>query len=334
MEASVVSSAPIRSLRAAVRGRWAGARGYQRLAYLVGAGLILIGLTHAAIWALAGGSASGAVSWRKPTTFGISFGLTTVTLGWVATYLPVRPRVGWTAAGLLCAATSYEVAWVVIQHARGVPAHFNDTTALDERLFIGGAVMVAVAIGVIAAMTLAAFVRTTAPTPMAVAIRWGLVGLLAAQATGVWMLLHGLALLEDDADPLEQSMSTLGAAGSMKFAHAVPMHAIQVLAGLAWLLSRTGLPQRRQTQLVALAVVGYAALFGVALARTSFGLAPVGWLDAWTLGYLLAAALLAAPAVAAVTAHYRRRTAFRPSNPMEPPGTVPAGGQSSTPTDS
>jgi len=77
-----------------------------------------------------------------------------------------------------------------------VPSHFNDTTVLEERLFTLGAVMVAIAILVIAAMTLAAFVRTSAPAPMALAIRDGLVGLLAAQATGLWMLLHGLALLQ------------------------------------------------------------------------------------------------------------------------------------------
>jgi hypothetical protein len=301
--------ARIDSLGAALRGWWAAAAGYQRLAYPVGAALIIIGLAHAAIWALAGGSATGALSWRKPTTFGISFGLTTVTLAWVATYLPVRPAIGWTAAGLLCAATTYEVAWVSVQHARGVPAHFNDTTPLDERLFIAGAVMVAIAIAVIAAMTLAAFVRISAPAPMALAIRAGLVGLLAAQATGVWMLGHGLALLDADADPTLQSMSTFGAAGSMKFAHAVPMHAIQVLAVLAWLLSRSGLPQRRQTRLVALAVVGYGGLFGVALWRTSSGLAPVGLRDGSTLGYLLAAALLAVAAVAAITVHHRRAPA-------------------------
>jgi hypothetical protein len=294
------------NLRAAARSLWADARGYQRLAYLVGAGLLLIGLAHAAMWALTGGSASGPLSWRKPTTFGISFGLTTLTLGWVGSYLPVRRTIGWIAAGLLCAATSYEVAWVVLQHARGVPAHFNDTTALDERLFTAGAVMVAIAIGVIAAMTLAALVRSSAPAPMALAIRSGLVGLLAAQVTGVWMLLHGLALLDTDADPAISSMSTVGAAGSMKFTHAVPMHAIQVLALLAWLLWRSPLPQRRQLQLVALAAVGYAGLVGVALLRTTSGLAPVKLLDASTLGYLIAAAFLAAPAVAAATGHHRR----------------------------
>jgi hypothetical protein len=304
--------ARIDSLGAAVRGWWDDAAGYQRLVYLVGAGLLLVGLAHAALWAVAGGPVAGALSWRKPTTFGISFGLTTLTLAWVATYLPVRPAIGWTAAGLLCAASTYEVAWVTVQHARGVPAHFNDTTPLDERLFIAGAVMVAIAIAVIAAMTLAALVRTTASAPMAVAIRAGLVGLLAAQAAGVWMLLHGLALVDADADPTLQSMSTVGVAGSMKFAHAVPMHAIQVLAVLAWWLSRSGLAQRRQTQLVALAVVGYGGLVGVALGRTSSGLAPLGLGDAWTLGYLPAAALVAAPAVAAITAstaHHRRAPA-------------------------
>jgi len=133
------------------------------------------------------------------------------------------------------------------------------------------------------------------------------------------MLLHGLALLDADADPTIRSMSTYGAAGSLKFAHAVPMHAIQVLAALAWLLSRSGLPQRRQTQLVALAVVGYGGLVGVALLRTGFGLAPVALGDVSTVGYLLAAVLLAAPAVAAVTAvtaHHRRASSFR-TNPME-----------------
>jgi hypothetical protein len=297
-----------------MRSFWTDARGYQRLAYLVGAGLIIIGLAHAALWAVAGGSASGPLSWRKPTTFGISFGLTTLTLGWVGSYLPVQPSIGWVGAGLLGAATTYEVAWVAVQHARGVLSHFNDTTLLDERLFVLGAVMVAIAIGVIAAMTLAALVRTTAPAPMALAIRSGLVGLLAAQATGVWMLLHGLALLDADADPAIQSMSTWGAAGSMKFAHAVPMHAIQVLAALAWLLSRSGLPQRRQTQLVALAVVGYAGLFGVALVRTASGLAPVELLDASTLGYLLAAAFLAVPAVAAATVTTNHRHAPSPKD--------------------
>jgi hypothetical protein len=131
--------------------------------------------------------------------------------------------------------------------------------------------MVAVAIVVIAAMTVAAFVGTTAPAPLAVAIRWGLVGLLAAQVTGVWMLLHGLVLLDADADPVTWSMTTYGAAGQLSFAHAVPLRVIQVLVVLAWLLARSGLRLRRQTQLVALGVVGYGGLVGVALGGPAWG---------------------------------------------------------------
>jgi hypothetical protein len=213
-------------MRAWLLGAWQQARPAQRLGYLVGGALILVGLGHLAAWLVVGGAWAGPVSLRKPTTFGISFGLTTITLAWVTGHLRITDRTRWLLLGPLAAATSYEVAWVVVQHARGVLAHFNDTTPLDEGLFIGGAVMVAIAIGVIAAMTLAAFVRISAPAPLAVALRWGLAGLLAAQATGVWMLGHGLALLDADADPTTQSMSTWGAAGSMKFAHAVPMHAI------------------------------------------------------------------------------------------------------------
>jgi hypothetical protein len=188
----------------------------------------------------------------------------------------VRRGTGWAAACLLCASTTLEVAWVAVQHARGVPSHFNTATALDNSLFIMGGVAIAVTVLVIAAMTLAAFTRITAASPMALAVRSGLVALLAAQAVGVWMIVHGLALVDAGGDPLTESMSTYGAAGAMKVAHAVPMHAIQVFAILAWVLSLSGWTRRRQVSLVALAVAGYAGLFGVELLRTAGGLAPLG----------------------------------------------------------
>jgi hypothetical protein len=102
------------------------------------------------------------------------------------------------------------------------PSHFNTATTLDNTLFTMGGVASAVTILVTAAMTLAAFTRATAGSPLAWAIRSGLVALLAAQAIGVWMIVHGLALLDAGAGPRTQSMSTYGAAGAMKLAHAVP----------------------------------------------------------------------------------------------------------------
>jgi hypothetical protein len=291
-----------RSMWASLRGYWEDAPGYRRLAYLTGVALMATGLVHALTWAVVGGSADGPLSWRKPTAFGLSFGLTTLTLGWVAGYLRVRPAIGWVASGLLCASVTFEVAWVAVQHARGVPSHFNDTTTLDEGLFLAGGAAIAVTIVVIAAIALAAFTSTTAAVPMAWAIRAGLVLLLAAQAIGAWMIVHGIAALDAGADPLTQSMSTNGAAGAMKYAHAVPMHAIQVLPALAWLLSFSGLARRRQSALVAAAVAGYAGLFGVALLRTVSGLGPFEPRSASTAAYLAAAGLLAVPYLAAVAA--------------------------------
>jgi hypothetical protein len=269
-----VASLPA-GMRASLVGAWRQGRPAQRFGYLVGGALVLVGLAHLAAWLAVGGAWQGPVSFRKPTTFGLSFGLTTITLAWVTGWLRITDRTRWLLLGPLAAADTYEVAWVTVQHARGVPSHFNDTTPLDERLFILGAVMVAIAILVIAAMTLAAFVRTTAPAPMALAIRAGLVALLAAQVTGMWMLLHGLALLDADADPTISSMSTYGAAGSMKFAHAVPMHAIQVLPALAWLLSFAAMSERRRLALVGAATLGYGALVVVSLLQTAAGLAPL-----------------------------------------------------------
>jgi hypothetical protein len=296
---------------ASLRASWTDAHDYQRLAYLVGLLLVATGVVHAAIWAVVGGTAEGPLSWRKPVTFGFSFGLTDITLAWVAGWLPVRRRTGWIASVLLCASTALEVAWVSVQHARGVPSHFNNATTLDEGLFILGGVAIVVTLLVVVAMAVAAFARTTAPPPLALAIRSGLLALVVAMAVGVWMIVHGISLVNAGADPATQSMSTYGDAGAMKDAHAVPMHAIQVFLVLAWLLGFSGLRQRTRTWLVGLAVAGYAGLFAVVLLRTAGGLPSFVLDSASTVAYLLASGLLAATMLTAVVSVSRRRLARR-----------------------
>jgi hypothetical protein len=303
--------APPAGMWASLRASWTDARDYQRLAYLVGLVLIATGVVHAAIWAVVGGTAEGPLSWRKPVTFGFSFGLTDVTLAFIAGYLPVRRATGWIASVLLCASTALEVAWVSLQHARGVPSHFNNATALDQGLFILGGVAIAVTLLVVVAMAAAAFARTTAPPPLALAIRSGLLALVAAMAVGVWMIVHGISLVNAGADPVAQSMSTYGDAGAMKDAHAVPMHAIQVFLVLAWLLGFSGLRQRTRTWLVGLAVAGYAGLFAVVLLRTAGGLPSFALDGASTVAYLLAGGLLAATMAIAAVSVSRRRLARR-----------------------
>jgi hypothetical protein len=49
-------------------------------------------------------------------------------------------------------------------------------------------------------------------------------------------------------------------AGVLKPAHAVPMHAILIMPGLSWLLSRTTWTENRQLTLMRLAAGAYAVL--------------------------------------------------------------------------
>jgi hypothetical protein len=76
---ATVSTSPPAKMRASLLGAWQQAQPAQRLGYLVGGALILVGLGHLAGWLVVGGAWAGPVSLRKPTTFGISFGLTTIT---------------------------------------------------------------------------------------------------------------------------------------------------------------------------------------------------------------------------------------------------------------
>src|SRR5512132_2430668 len=84
---------------ASLAGAWRQAGPAQRFASLVGGTLILVGLAHLSAWLVVGGAWQGPVSLRKPTTFGISFGLTTSTLAWFTGQLQVSDPHPLAAAG-------------------------------------------------------------------------------------------------------------------------------------------------------------------------------------------------------------------------------------------
>jgi hypothetical protein len=286
-------------MRTTLLGYWRQARPWQRLGYLVGGALILVGLGHLVAWLLVGGAWAGPVSFRKPTTFGISFGLTTLTLAWIAGHLRISDRTGWLLLVPLAAADTFEVVWVSVQRWRGVASHFNFDTPLDSSLFVLGGVAIAVAATAILVLTVLAFTVMEAPPSMALAIRAGLLILLAAQGVGGWMIQHGVG---PAGDGVREGLTTFGAAGVMKVPHAVGIHAIQVLPALAWLLSFAALPERRRLGLVRMAVLGYVALLAVSLLQVATGVAPydVGVVAAAL--YLVGVALLGAAFVAALLA--------------------------------
>lgn len=254
----------VSSVGVALRSIWRDARGVERVAYRIGAVLLASGLVHLGVLVLSGGTWDGPLSFRKATTFGLSFGLTLITITWVAGFVAMRPRTRAGLLGLFSAACVLEVGLVTAQVWRGRPSHFDLETGVDgviaRTLAMGGAALVVV----IVTLTVLAFRpnRDTAPSTR-LAVRAGLLALDLALAFGVAMIARGMLLVFAG-----QQLAAYAEGGSLKPEHASTMHAVLVLPALAWLLTFTPLTERQRVRVVWLGIAGYA----VAAVVTTLGL--------------------------------------------------------------
>ncbi|MCW2901409.1 MAG: hypothetical protein JWO67_3674 [Streptosporangiaceae bacterium] len=253
---------------AALWSFWSTGRPIERLCYGLGGVLFASGLLHLCVFAVDGGPWEGPVSWRKPVTFGLSFGLTLVTIAWVASFVRLGARARTRLLAVFAAACVLETTLVTLQAWRHVPSHFNNETALDtvitRFLAFGGVTLVVV----IAWLTVASFrsARDVAPS-MTLAVRVGFVALDVALAAGAAMIAKGMVVV---AGGDQQAAYTV--AEALKPAHAVTMHAILVLPGLAWLLTFARLPESRRVRVIALASAAYglAATLVIAVSLVRF----------------------------------------------------------------
>lgn len=301
---------PLAAMRSSLVSYWVDAESYQRLAYFVGAVLIASGALHVLVFAIDGGRWAGPVSWRKPIVFGFSFGVTYITLAWVMTFLPRRPRVGWALMGLFGVAAVLEVVLISMQRWRGVASHFNESTGFDGAVFsMMGTAVVVVGI-VVLALTGWSLTSLTAPPSFALAIRVGLVMLAVSQLLGALIIVNGQGVV----DPVlegSREPSIWGAAGVMKLPHALTIHAVQVLPALAWLASFTRWSEERRLGMVRLAALGYVGLALVSVYQTFSGLWPF---DLAALALLaLGASVIAVGAAFAVTLRALARVLRRPA---------------------
>jgi hypothetical protein len=270
---------PIRTLLFEPFAAWRRADRPWRIAYMVGVTLMLVGLAHGVAWLFVGGPWEGPVSFRKPFSFGMSFGLTTITLAWFADRLRLGRTAGWALLLPIALANATEVVWVSLQRARGVASHFNFATPLDTALyFVTGAGAIAVSALAIVALTALAFRRRTEDPALTLAIRVGLVLLLIAMIGGGAMISVGNARAEIGQT---HNLVQWGAAGNMKVTHALGLHGVQVLAGLAVWLSATAMAAVTRTRVIAIAAAGYTGLLVAGTLQWLDGraLTQVGWLD-------------------------------------------------------
>jgi hypothetical protein len=203
-------------------------------------------------------------------SFGLSFGLTLITITWVTSFVRLSDRRRGVLLGTFTAACVLETALVTLQAWRGVPSHYNTETAFDglvARTLAGGGIVL---VAIIAVLTLASFrTKPTVPFSLRVATRAGFVALFASLVVGAVMIAKGM-LLVFAGNP--QAAYITG--GSLKPTHAVTMHAILVLPLLAWLLSFAEWPERRRVQVVVLGAAGYVVLAGVVAIENVAGVDP------------------------------------------------------------
>ncbi|MFG1812792.1 hypothetical protein ACGFIF_03410 [Kribbella sp. NPDC049174] len=256
---------------------------YQRFAYACGALLVLSGLFHLVVYLVDGGPWGGPLSWRKPIVFGLSFGITLVTIAWLMPFLRAGRVTGWIVVGLFSVASVAEVFLISMQTWRGVASHFNETTQFDSSVFSFMGMLVMLIAVLTVYVTVRSFVRMDAPPSLAWALRLGLVLMLVSQAVGAQMIAEG--------------GNTYGVAGALKVPHAVTLHAVQVLPALAILLLVSRSTERRRVRIVALGAVGYAVLIASTLVQTYDGRGPLDLSPLTSVLALVGLAILAAVGV-------------------------------------
>ncbi|WP_228039929.1 hypothetical protein [Streptomyces chromofuscus] len=233
-----------------------------RLCHTTALLLFLSGLAHLVVFAVDGGPWNGPVSWRKPVTFGLSFGVTLMAVTWVTSYLRMAPRLRTVLLVVFAADCVVEVGGITLQAWRRVPSHLDMETPFDTAvsmtLAVGGGVLVIL----LSVFAVAAFRhRPSGPAGMALAVRSGFAVLLVALASGAAMIARGVVLVRTgDQEAAYHSTAPL------KPLHGVALHAVLILPALAWLLSRTPWSRPVRSRIVATVAGCYwAAVAGTAV---------------------------------------------------------------------
>lgn len=206
--------------------------------------------------------------WLKPAKFFLSIAVFVATTAWFFGYLrPERRRsvLAGAIVAVLLATSTFELAWITFQGARGEASHFNFSTPFTSRMYA----LMGVAAVLLSATTLPlAWEIARRPLPgMASAYRLSVVlglvltFLLGAAAGGLISRNGGAAVgAHASSIPILQ-WNQIG--GDLRVAHFLGIHAQQALPFIGWLIVLAGI--RRPHAAVLAAALGYSALTLAAL---------------------------------------------------------------------
>ena len=204
---------------------------------VVGAALAGVFLVYAV---LDPATVTGARRWIKPAKFSISFALYFWTLGWMLERMALSVAWRRRIAVSVVAIMAIEIACIAGQAGRGVPSHFNETSAFDVGVYaVMGFVIGINTLVLVALATYATFRWRHADLAERAGIVAGLWLIVLGSISGALISIHGghaVGAAEDAAGLPFVGWSNVG--GDLRVAHFLGLHGFQFAPLLAALSRR------------------------------------------------------------------------------------------------
>ena len=205
--------------------------------------------------------AYGVNVWAKPIKFCVSIAIYVWTMA-----LLFGPLGDWWARRWLGRGIAFsmfaEIFLIAMQSARGVPSHFNNKTPFDAAVF--GVMGLMIVLNTLLAFgVFLGYVWRAVPLDglLVAGVRTGLVMFMMGSLIGVIMVvLQGHTIGAGDGGPGLPFLNWSTLHGDLRIAHAVGLHALQVVPLAAWWISTRMRSSSRTVQAVALTAVSIAYL--------------------------------------------------------------------------
>lgn len=192
-------------------------------------------------------------AWIKPTKFAISFAIYLMTMGWLLYFLPNQKHARWLSVAMSITMI-VEMATIIFQAARGVPSHFNTSSAFNGILFSIMGLFIAVnTLANLAALFLFFDPRVKLDKSFQIAWQFGLLFLFLGSISGGMMvgrLAHTVGA--PDGGPGLPFVNWSTVAGDIRVAHFFTLHGFQIIP-LAWWFFHV---RRKTVQSTGILVIG------------------------------------------------------------------------------
>jgi len=203
---------------------------------------------------------TGLLVWAKPLKFSLSIVAYAWTLAWLLASLPTAAQRAVRRLSLgVALSMAVEIAVIFVQAARGTTSHYNASSSLNGLLFgLMGVFILLNTILTAWAVYLAWRHRPAGSAGYAWGLRLGLLVFLVGSVLGGFMIHAGQHTVgAADGGPGLPGLGWSTAAGDLRLAHFLGMHALQALPLLGWALGRW--VPRRAVALTWLGTALYAA---------------------------------------------------------------------------